>query len=53
MPEIPERNSFVRGAGGEDELTVRVEAQAVHLHQQGLGGRQDVQTEVRRSTRRG
>ena len=31
VPEIPERNGLVGGPGGQDELRVGVEAQAVHL----------------------
>ena len=31
VPEIPERHGLVGGAGGQDELRVGVEAQAVHL----------------------
>ena len=31
VPEVPERHRLVGGAGGEDELRVGVEAQAVHL----------------------
>jgi len=31
IPEIPERDSLVGAASGEDKLAVRVETQAVHL----------------------
>ena len=32
VPEVPERHSLVGGAGGEDELRVRVETQTVDLN---------------------
>ena len=31
VPEVPERHGLVGGAGGEDELRVRVETQTVDL----------------------
>ena len=32
VPEVPERHGLVGGAGGEDELRVRVETQTVDLN---------------------
>ena len=33
VPEVPESHGLVSGAGGEDELGVRVETQTVDLNQ--------------------
>ena len=36
VPEVPEGHGLVSGAGGENELGVRVETQTVDLHNTGL-----------------
>ena len=44
VPEVPERHGLVGGPGGQDELGVGVEAQAVHLGRvrvHGVGGLQE------------